>query len=170
MEPRYHHRSLGGNFRLDAIQAAVLRVKLRHLPAWTEARRANAQRYREMFEAASLTGSQLVLPEDVTGHVYNQFVIRAQDRDALRAHLSAHGIGTEIYYPVPLHLQEALAGYGYGSGDFPAAEAAAGEVLALPIYPELEPAAQQVVVNEVSAFYRSRARRRAMPTAAGASG
>jgi dTDP-4-amino-4,6-dideoxygalactose transaminase len=169
MEPRYFHRWLGGNFRLDAIQAAVLRVKLRHLAAWTESRRENARRYRALFEAASVEEGQVILPEDVPGHVYNQFVIRVRDRDALRAHLAGCGIGTEVYYPVPLHLQEALAGLGYGPGDFPAAETAAGEVLALPIYPELGADAQQVVVDAVSAFYRRRPRTRA-PSAAGAGG
>lgn len=170
MEPRYYHRWLGGNFRLDAIQAAVLRVKLRYLPAWTEARRENARRYREMFDAASVEGGEVVVPADVTGHVYNQFVIRAEDRDALRAYLAEQGIGTEIYYPVPLHLQEALSGFGYGPGDFPAAEQAAREVLALPIYPELGAAAQQVVVDAVSAFYRRRAHTRPTPSTAGAGG
>jgi dTDP-4-amino-4,6-dideoxygalactose transaminase len=170
MEPRYYHQFIGGNFRLDALQAAVLRVKLRNLPAWTEARRGNAGRYCEMFAAAGLATDTVQLPADVPGHVYNQFVIRAPERDALRTHLGERGIGTEIYYPVPLHLQQSLQGLGYGPGDFPASEAASAEVLALPIYPELEPAAQQAVVDAISAFYRSRSRASAPPAAAGASG
>jgi dTDP-4-amino-4,6-dideoxygalactose transaminase len=168
MEPRYYHQSIGGNFRLDALQAAVLRVKLRHLPVWTEARRRNADRYREMFAAAGLTPDTVVLPDDVEGHVYNQFVIRAPERDALRAHLTASGIGTEVYYPVPLHLQQALEGLGHVPGDFPASEAASAEVLALPIYPELEPAAQQAVVDSVFAFYRTRPHASTLPATAGA--
>ena len=170
MEPRYYHTYVGGNFRLDALQAAVLRVKLRHLPSWTEGRRRNADRYRDMFGAAGLAGDAVVLPDDVPGHVYNQFVVRVADRDRLREHLAASGIGTEVYYPLPLHLQQSLAGLGYVAGDFPASEAAAREVLALPIYPELEPAAQQTVVDAISGFFRSRSSGPAHTAAAGAGG
>src|SRR5688572_12995219 len=136
MEPKYHHAVIGGNFRLDALQAAVLRVKLRHLDDWTDARRRNAERYRTLFAEADL-GEWVTPPEDVAGHSYNQFVIRAADRDGLQQHLAAHGVGTEVYYPVPLHLQPCFADLGYERGDFPEAERAAAQTLAPPIYPEL---------------------------------
>jgi len=136
MEPKYHHAVIGGNFRLDALQAAVLRVKLRYLDDWTDARRRNAERYRTLFAEADL-GEWVTPPEDVAGHSYNQFVIRAADRDGLQQHLAAHGVGTEVYYPVPLHLQPCFADLGYERGDFPEAERAAAQTLALPIYPEL---------------------------------
>lgn len=155
MQPRYFHRYVGGNFRLDALQAAVLRVKLRHLPAWSEARRRNADRYRTLFDDAGLL-EHLTPPAHVTGHIYNQFVIRAAHRDALREHLTAAGIGTEIYYPLPLHLQECFASLGYAAGDMPVSEQAAREVLALPIYPELDAAAQAVTVDAIRAFYQTR--------------
>ncbi len=151
MEPKYVHEIVGGNFRLDALQAAVLRVKLRHLDAWHEGRRRNAATYRALFAAAGLP--QVVLPEDVPGHIYNQFVVRVAQRDALRAHLEAAGVGTEIYYPLPLHLQACFAPLGYGTGDFPHAEAAAREVLALPIYPELAEADLAHVVASIARFY-----------------
>ncbi len=149
---KYHHTEVGGNFRLDAIQAAVLRVKLRHLREWTAARQANAKRYRELFEDASLA-EVIKLPADAPGHVYHQFVIRAQDRDALRAHLAKRDVGTEVYYPVPLHLQECFRELGYKEGDFPHSESAAQETLALPIYPELSQAQQRYVVSCVAEFY-----------------
>ncbi len=154
MEPKYYHHLVGGNFRLDALQAAVLRVKLVHLDAWTAARRRNAQRYRALFDDAPLDGI-VGLPEDVPGHVYNQFVVRVPNRNALRAHLTAAGVGTEVYYPLPLHLQACFAGLGHGPGDFPVAEAAAAEVLALPIYPELTEDQQARVVREITAFFRT---------------
>jgi dTDP-4-amino-4,6-dideoxygalactose transaminase len=153
MEPKYSHRMVGGNFRLDAIQAAVLRVKLPHLRAWTEGRRTNAARYRTLFADRSLTGT-VILPFERDGyHIYNQFVIRVPDRDGLKRHLDSREIGTEIYYPVPFHLQECFAYLGYKPGDFPAAEAAAASVLALPIYPELTEAQQAEVVDAIKAFY-----------------
>jgi dTDP-4-amino-4,6-dideoxygalactose transaminase len=147
-EPKYVHHRIGGNFRLDALQAAVLRVKLPHLAGWTDMRRANAERYRQLFDGAGLTES-IVLPVEPPGrrHIYNQFAVRVPRRDETRAALSANGIGTEVYYPVPFHLQPCFASLGHGPGDFPAAEAAAGSTLALPIYGELTGAQQDAVVQ-----------------------
>jgi dTDP-4-amino-4,6-dideoxygalactose transaminase len=157
MEPKYHHHEVGFNSRLDALQAAVLRVKLRHLPEWTSARRAVAARYGEIFEEEGLTGV-VTLPVELDGyyHVYNQFVIRVPDamRDGLRAFLNERRIGTEIYYPIPLHLQACFATLGYQPGDFPHAEAAARQTLALPIYPELTETSQRHVVRSVAEFVR----------------
>jgi dTDP-4-amino-4,6-dideoxygalactose transaminase len=152
-KPKYHHRTVGGNFRLDEIQAAILRVKLKYLPIWTEARRRNAQRYRQLLNAADLT-EQIALPEDAPGHIYNQFVIRCADRDRLQTFLRSRGIDSEIYYPVPLHLQECFADLGYRTGDCLRAEAAASEALALPIYPELTEEQQGYVVEQCRNFYR----------------
>jgi dTDP-4-amino-4,6-dideoxygalactose transaminase len=153
MQPKYYHHLVGGNFRMDAIQAAVLRVKAPHLAAWSDARRANAARYRDLFRAAGL--DQLVRlpfePADRT-HIFNQFVIRTSERDALKQHLDAHGIGNEIYYPVPFHLQPCFADLGYGRGAFPHAERAAHECLAIPIYGELTEAQQQSVVSAIGQF------------------
>lgn len=151
-EPKYYHAIVGGNFRLDALQAAVLRVKLRHLDGWTAGRRSNAKRYRELFADARLT-DRVTLPVDEPGHIYNQFVVRVADRDALRAHLAECGIGTEIYYPVPLHLQQCFTPLGYGPGDLPHAEAAARETLALPIYPELNDSQLVHVVESIREYY-----------------
>lgn len=153
-EPRYHHRLVGGNFRLDSLQAAVLRVKLKHLGAWVEGRRRNARRYRELLEPLA-SENRLVLPGDCPGHVYNQFVIRAPERDRLRAFLDERGVATEIYYPLPLHQQECFQALGYRAGDFAEAEAAARSSLALPIYPELTEAQQQYVATHVRGFFRS---------------
>jgi dTDP-4-amino-4,6-dideoxygalactose transaminase len=156
MEPKYYHHLIGGNFRLDALQAAVLRVKAPHLQAWTEARRRNAARYRALFEAAGLAG-RVVLPVERPDchHIYNQFAVRVPDRDGLRQHLASVGIGTEIYYPVPFHLQECFADLGYREGQFPRAEAAARESLALPIYGELTEAQQAGVVGAIAEYYRA---------------
>jgi dTDP-4-amino-4,6-dideoxygalactose transaminase len=132
--PKYHHRILGQNSRLDALQAAVLRVKLRHLEAWHAGRQANAARYRELL-AGTNVGLPLERPE--ARHIYNQFVVRTKQRDELKQHLTTAGIGTEVYYPRPLHVQECFADLGHKDGDFPQSEAAAKETLALPIYPEL---------------------------------
>jgi dTDP-4-amino-4,6-dideoxygalactose transaminase len=155
MNPRYHHRLIGINSRLDALQAAVLRVKLRRLRRWTEKRRENAARYRALFAKARFLPSQVMLPEERKGayHIYNQFVIRAENRDALRDHLSQKGVGTEIYYPIPLHLQECYGDLGYGAGDFPESEKAARETLALPIYPELSESQQRYVVQSIKEFF-----------------
>jgi dTDP-4-amino-4,6-dideoxygalactose transaminase len=155
MEPKYYHHLVGGNFRLDALQAAVLRVKLPHLDAWTAGRQRNAQRYRALFDAAQLTDT-VRLPVEAADrtHIYNQFVIRVSDRDRLKTHLDSAGIGTEIYYPVPFHMQKCFASLGYAAGAFPHAEAAARESLALPIYPELTEAQQATVVDAIKSFYK----------------
>jgi dTDP-4-amino-4,6-dideoxygalactose transaminase len=162
MEPKYHHHEVGFNSRIDALQAAVLRVKLRHLAAWTEARRAVAARYRALIIEHALE-DRIVAPAEAPSHfhVYNQFVIRvaATVRDGLRAALSARRIGTEIYYPIPLHLQTCFAALGHAPGDFPNAEAAARETLALPIYAELSEDSQRYVVAAIARFYEEQARR-----------
>jgi len=134
--PKYHHKLVGGNFRLDALQAAVLRVKLKYLDEWTAARQRNAERYRQLFAEA---GTPVGLPHDAGygRHIYNQFVMHSDRRDALMAHLKARQIGIEIYYPVPMHLQECFADLGYEPGDFPISETAALETVAIPVYPEL---------------------------------
>ena len=152
--PKYYHQMIGGNFRLDAIQAAVLSIKLKYLDDWTRGRQENADHYRRRFAAAGLQ-EQIVLPEAVESrHIYNQFVIRVSgDRDALRSYLAEAGIGTEVYYPVPLHLQACFADLGYQPGDFPEAEAAAAQTLALPIYPELSAEQMDYVVGAIAAFY-----------------
>lgn len=151
-KPKYYHRIVGGNFRLDALQAAVLRVKLKYLSAWTEARRRNAERYRTLFKEMGLQ-ARVTLPDDVPGHIYNQFVIRSPDRDRLQEFLRDRGVGTEVYYPLPLHLQECFKDLGYRKGDFPQAEAAARESLALPIYPELTEAQQRYVIEQIQELY-----------------
>ena len=149
-EPKYFHKRIGGNFRLDALQAAVLRVKLPHLAAWSEARRSNARRYDELFATAGLV-DRIGLPRESSGyhHIFNQYIVRVPDRDRVRAHLEQQGIGTEIYYPVPFHLQECFASLGHARGDFPHAEEAAETTLALPIYGELTLEQQQAVVEAV---------------------
>jgi len=154
-KPKYYHQFIGGNFRIDELQAAVLNVKLPHLDAWSAARQRNAAFYDAAFERAG-TGSSVVTPRALPGarHIYNQYVIRAQRRDALRTHLAAAGVGTEIYYPVPLHLQRCFAYLGHKPGDFPESERAAGETLALPIYPELTEPQLQYVVTTIRDFYR----------------
>jgi dTDP-4-amino-4,6-dideoxygalactose transaminase len=151
-KPKYYHQIVGGNFRLDALQAAVLRVKLKYLPGWTEARRTNAQRYGPLFEEMHL-GEWSALPEGSPGHIYNQFVVRFPDRDGLQVFLKDRGVETEVYYPLPLHQQECFHGLGYREGDFPQAEGAARESLALPVYPELTEDQQRYVVSQVREFY-----------------
>ncbi len=150
-EPKYFHKMVGANFRLDALQAAVLRVKLPHLAEWTEARRRNADRYRELLAPLVVKG-RLQLPVEPDGcfHIYNQFVIRVDSRDRLKAGLDARRVGTEIYYPVPFHLQECFSHLGYRKGQFPAAEEAADQTLALPIYGELTEAQQRYVVESIA--------------------
>jgi dTDP-4-amino-4,6-dideoxygalactose transaminase len=153
-KPKYFHPLIGGNFRIDELQAAILRVKLRHLDAWTEARRRNAAYYTAAFDRAGLAPRVVSPRADAGGrHIFNQYVIRAVRRDELRAALTDRGIGTEIYYPVPLHLQECFAHLGYARGDFPESERAAGETLALPIYPELSDTQLAHVVAGVAGFY-----------------
>jgi dTDP-4-amino-4,6-dideoxygalactose transaminase len=153
MQPKYYHHIVGGNFRMDALQAAVLRVKAPHLAEWTHARRRNAERYRCLFHDAGLD-TAIALPQEPAGyrHIFNQFVIRTSERDALKRHLDEHGIGNEIYYPVPFHLQPCFADLGYRRGAFPHAERAADECLAIPIYGELTAAQQQTVVSAISQF------------------
>ncbi|MDX6696397.1 MAG: hypothetical protein QOF02_4000 [Blastocatellia bacterium] len=179
--PKYYNKVVGGNFRLDAIQAAILRVKLKYLDDWTRQRQRNAAIYRRLFMEAELSIqpqlvglagdghdgaavnqlselSGVVLPVEAPDvrHIYNQFVIRSGQRDALLAHLKERKIGTEIYYPVPMHEQECFADLGYAAGDFPQSERAANETLALPIYPELTESMIERVVSAVADFYRQR--------------
>jgi dTDP-4-amino-4,6-dideoxygalactose transaminase len=153
-KPKYYHAFIGGNFRLDEIQAAVLNIKLEHLDEWTEGRQRNAAFYDGAFRAADL-GRAVETPVAGAGarHIYNQYVIRARDRDKLRQHLMANGVGTEIYYPVPLHLQQCFGYLGYREGELPETERAAQDTLALPIYPELEPAQLRHVVDSIAGFY-----------------
>ncbi len=158
MEPRYHHQFIGGNFRLDELQAAILQAKLPHLAGWSAARRAAADFYREEFSRRNL-GDSIILPAEPyreragNHHIYHQFVIRAVAREELKAHLTSNEIGSEIYYPVPLHLQECFFYLEHKEGDFPEAERAAAETLALPIYPELSREAQRFVVDKIAEFY-----------------
>jgi dTDP-4-amino-4,6-dideoxygalactose transaminase len=172
-EPKYYHKVIGGNFRLDAIQAAVLRVKLPHLDKWSEQRRHNAETYTKLFIQAGLaeeTGrikfdnkNKVLLPKAIyksesgnseirNYHIYNQYIIRAERRDELRDFLSKNEIGTEIYYPVPFHLQECFADLKYKKGDFPVAEIAGNTSIALPIYPELTFDQQEFVVDKIKEF------------------
>lgn len=153
-KPKYYHAVIGGNFRLDALQAAVLLVKLQSLDEWTAKRQSNAAFYDHAIEEADLS-DRVRIPKTVTGkrHIYNQYVIRVHDRDGLRQHLNDAGVGTEIYYPVPLHMQQCFADLGYLQGDFPEAEMAARETLAIPIYPELTREQQEYVVSTITDFY-----------------
>ena len=166
-KPKYYHKIIGGNFRLDAIQAAVLNVKLPHLDDWSAQRRGNAELYTKLFIEAGLAEStgktrfdaknKVLLPEAVykdsgvkNYHIYNQYIIRVQGRDAVRKHLSDNSIGSEIYYPVPFHLQECFSSLGYKKGDFLLAEEAADDSIALPIYPELTEEQQKFVVEKIA--------------------
>jgi dTDP-4-amino-4,6-dideoxygalactose transaminase len=153
----YHHEWVGWNSRLDAMQAAVLRVKLRHLDDWCRRRTANADRYDRWFAESGLIDAGRLRPpsrHDRSHHIFNQYTIRVERRDALREHLREHEIGHSVYYPVPLHLQECFRELGYREGDFPRAEQACREVLALPVYPELTPEQQQRVVETIAEVYR----------------
>ncbi len=162
-EPKYFHSRIGGNFRLDPVQAVVLSIKLPHLEEWHRARRRNAALYREFFSQAGLADNPVVLPTEAYGgingaagknyHIYNQFVIRVPDRDRLRNFLQENDIGCEIYYPLCLHQQACLAPLGYGGQSFPVAEQAALEALALPIYPELQQEQIAYVVEKISEFF-----------------
>jgi dTDP-4-amino-4,6-dideoxygalactose transaminase len=153
-EPKYYHAVIGGNFRLDELQAAVLSIKLECLDDWTAARQRNAEHYTRAFAAANV-GGFVSTPTVKPGnrHIFNQYVIRAVRRDQLRAHLLEQGIGTEIYYPLPLHSQQCFAYLGHRPDDFPESSRAAQETLALPVYPELEPEQLDYVVQRVAAFY-----------------
>lgn len=160
-QPKYYHKLIGGNFRLDTIQAAVLNVKLNYLDGWTKRRQENAARYETLFRQSGLVQKGKVrLPEPVYRdkgikhyHIYNQFVLRVERRDDLIAHLKQKGIGAEIYYPVPFHLQECFRYLGHKAGDFPESERAANETIAIPIYPELTMAQQTEVVEAIAACY-----------------
>lgn len=159
MEPRYFHHVIGGNFRLDAIQAAILKLKLPYLDGWSAARRQVADIYREEFTRRGLT-DKVTLPAEpyrerglTNHHIYHQYVIRAPQRDALQEHLAAREIGTAIYYPLGLHEQKCFAHLGYRAGDLPETERAARETLALPIYPELTPEMQRAVVDAIAEFF-----------------
>jgi dTDP-4-amino-4,6-dideoxygalactose transaminase len=153
--PKYYHATIGGNFRLDALQAAVVRIKLRHLDGWSDARRANAGRYQRLFEGAGLVENGHVrMPAVVQDrHVFNQYVVRVEGRDELMAYLRERDIGCEIYYPVPLHRQDCFAYLGYTEGSLPESERAAAETLALPVYPELSDAQAAEVVGAIAQFY-----------------
>lgn len=161
-KPKYYHSMIGGNFRLDAIQAAVLLVKLARLDAWTAGRQKNADIYRKRFQQAGvvvelqdMSGVKgVVLPEVMPErrHIYNQFVIRVDNRDDIRGFLNEKGIGNEVYYPVPFHMQECFADLGYEKGDFPLSESAARESLAVPIYPELTEDMIGEVVDSIVEF------------------
>jgi dTDP-4-amino-4,6-dideoxygalactose transaminase len=157
MEPKFHHRAVGANFRMDALQAAVLRVKAPHLAAWTEARRLNASRYFQLFREASLDGVVgLPIEPRLSRHVFNQFVVVVPGRDGLRQYLNERGIESEVYYPVPLHLQPCFDELGYREGDCPNAEMAARTSLAIPMYGELALDQQRAVVEAIGTFVRGR--------------
>jgi dTDP-4-amino-4,6-dideoxygalactose transaminase len=156
-KPKYYHQIIGGNFRLDALQAAIVSAKLPHLDSWTASRQANARRYDRLFaEAGIALGSKVNLPGVIEGrHIFNQYVIRVTRRDELRTALETNGVSTEIYYPVPMHLQKCFSYLGYYAGMFPHSERAAKETLALPIYPELTDSQARYVVDCVRNFFAS---------------
>ena len=152
-KPKYHHKIIGGNFRLDALQAAIVSAKLSHLDDWTAARQHNAKRYDQLFSEAGLPVSvPAVIAER---HIFNQYVVRVQQRDELQERLKKEGVGTEVYYPVPMHLQECFRYLGYHAGAFPETERAAKETLALPIYPELKQSQINFVVECISKFFEN---------------
>nr|NIP99335.1 transcriptional regulator [Nitrospinaceae bacterium]NIR53508.1 transcriptional regulator [Nitrospinaceae bacterium]NIS83907.1 transcriptional regulator [Nitrospinaceae bacterium]NIT80709.1 transcriptional regulator [Nitrospinaceae bacterium]NIU43024.1 transcriptional regulator [Nitrospinaceae bacterium] len=155
MEPKYYHKAVGGNFRIDELQAAVILAKLIHLEDWTEKRRNNAQRYLRIFQKEMLA-EHFELPMEIfPRHIYNQYVVRVKNgkRDALQNHLRENNVACEIYYPVPLHTQECFQYLGYRKGDLPEAERAAEETLALPIAPEITAAQQDYVAEKIKEFY-----------------
>jgi dTDP-4-amino-4,6-dideoxygalactose transaminase len=161
-KPKYFHSLIGGNFRIDELQAAVLRVKLKYLDGWTEARQRNAAYYDAAFAAAGFAQRVITPQAAVKGrHIFNQYIVRVQNRDALKDHLAERQIGTEIYYPVPLHLQQCFAYLRHSRGDFPESERAAAETLALPIYPELAQAQLDHVIESVAEFYGKAGARKA---------
>ena len=150
--PKYHHKVIGGNFRLDEIQAAILQVKLKHLKEWTQKRRNHAAFYLENIK--DFVGSvNPPVTKDENSHIFNQFVIRAKNRDKLRKYLADNGISTEIYYPIPFHLQECFSYLGHKEGDFPEAERAAKETLALPVYPELTIGQKMYIIEKIRNFF-----------------
>jgi dTDP-4-amino-4,6-dideoxygalactose transaminase len=150
-KPKYYHKVVGGNFRLDAIQAAIVSAKLPHLDGWTAARQRNALLYDQLFVQAGL---EVKTPKVVGDrHIFNQYVIRVSDRDNLRSFLKEKGIGTEVYYPVPMHLQECFAYLGYAEGSFPESEKAAKETLAIPVYPEVSETQVNYVVDCIQQFF-----------------
>jgi dTDP-4-amino-4,6-dideoxygalactose transaminase len=152
--PKYYHKYLGGNFRLDALQAAVVHVKLSHLDGWTASRQANAEHYKVLFEEAGLMDKVGLPTEKTDRHIYNQFVITVpSDRDGLKEYLAQEGIGSEVYYPIPMHLQPCFRYLKETKGRYPHAEWAAEKTLALPIYPELSREQQAYVVDKIKAFY-----------------
>ncbi len=162
-KPKYYHKWIGGNFRLDTLQAAVIEVKLRHLDDWTAGRQANARRYDQLFQESGLVEKGLIQLPQVMGsrqdacaprHIFNQYVIRAKNRDGLQKFLKEKEIGSEVYYPVPLHLQECFAYLGYREGDFPESERAAKETLALPVFGELTEQEAEYVVGAIAEYYR----------------
>ena len=157
----YHHKYIGGNFRLDALQAAILTVKLKHLDVWSAARRANAAYYTRRYQEIGLVAKDRIIPpteaempsSSRSRHIYNQYTLRAVNRDGLHGHMKKNGIGCAIYYPVPLHLQTCFQELGYKLGDFPNAEKAASEVLSIPVYPELSDEQKEFVVQTIASFY-----------------
>jgi len=171
-EPKYYHKVIGGNFRLDALQAAVIRVKLPYLNGWSECRRTNAERYNQLFINAGLSeeigriefneNNTVLLPKAVykhieglrNYHIYNQYIIRVEDRDDLKRAIADNGVSTEIYYPVPFHLQDCFSDLGFHEGDFPQAENAGKHTLALPIYPELRDEQLLYVVDKIKEFIK----------------
>lgn len=157
-QPKYYHKWIGVNSRLDTIQAAILLVKFKYLEKWTEARRKRAERYQNLFQdlLSSVPGLRLPVIQHKNRHIFNQYVVRFPERNRLRQFLTEDGIGTDIYYPLPLHLQECYSFLKHRQGDFPISEKAAEETLALPIYPELKEEQQVFVVDRIKAFYKSR--------------
>jgi len=154
--PKYYHKYIGGNFRLDTIHAAVVLAKLPYLDSWSQARKTNADNYRKLFNDSDLLGNGVIsLPAEVSNrHIFNQFIIRVERREELREFLKTQDVGNEVYYPVPFHLQECFAELGYKQGDFPESEKASNESLALPIFPELTFEQMEYVVDCIANFFK----------------